>query len=133
MANLSQEARNALDALNRQIEASTKKLARMPASRRTDCFVEFTKEMTPVTSGHRAELRLSSDDSETPQICVCSYGERGRFIESVPISDFRVTERVAIAKLIPDLLRAAKFSEGKILEDALQAANDIEQTLNDIE
>ena len=136
MAPISDSLSDALDELSGQIEAAEYFLKKQPGAGKAE--VALSQELFSYDGNKDGQnwLGVTHDDEGNTRICVREYSDEqpGEYLdrdfsECKPITNYPVSIRIAISGYIPRLLDFAVAAERRVAEDAIEAANSIEQAL----
>ena len=127
MSPISNGLRNSLQNLDLQIEAAEKLFAGLPGSRSDACLVNLPLDLSEgMAAAVLKEKRLGLEDGK---IGVCEFSALGHRVSFKPLSEFRIAERVKLAKFIPKLIEQAKVLEAEVLESVDEVADAIQQAV----
>ena len=127
---ISEEMKETLIKLHKQIEAAEKMLQKMPGARSGSTEVPLL-DLYQIYFEHGEAVNLKyTEDGIRVQFFVRDpqYGGH-RIDKSKKLDDFPTIRRIEIAKHIPDLIRLAKTAEGEIKSAADDVSADIEQAM----
>ena len=127
MSPISNDTARSLDRLNDQIAEAEDYLSRFPGSRHRNCFVIIDDSHSGATLlqfCHHEDL-----DPDDECLCVKQHDRLDQVVSSEMLVNLPISKRIAVARLIPDLIERAQSAESLVADDAAEVADTIEQAL----